>query len=280
MRTWLSKAIGRGVALLVLAGAGATGCTAAGQLHDAGQAAPISRPSPLWPAALTTSSPAPAASGQAPPAPLAGITAAGDRIQDLDVHTVLAADKALTGDELAALAGCAGCEVRPAQYRDLTGDGRAELITAVLTANRTAYLHVYTLQGGKVLPVLGIQVLPSFTADTVEARPGNSTEVDLVVREQTGQETEMSSTYAWNGVRLAVKDRQIHADGPLADIPACATASPGTTPGPKWPGPSLPGGVRPSAQPSVVPPAEAGPTAAAVRPSAQPSGPLPAPVRS
>ncbi|MFB7943481.1 hypothetical protein ACFC6L_01035 [Kitasatospora phosalacinea] len=202
-----------------------TGCRAPGALEDAGAARPVrSHPSaqPLWPA----SGSAPAAVPPAPvelkrPAPLPGL--ALDTLTGVDARTLLAADAALTGDERRALAGgCPGCEVRPAQYRDLDGDGGPELLTAVLSGTGPdaprAVLHVYALHGREVLPVLAVAVQPDFTAETVGT--------DLIVREDVGPSVETSRTYRWNGDLPVLVDHRVAVTGPGADGSGCPAADP------------------------------------------------------
>ncbi|MFG2819994.1 hypothetical protein ACGFX4_11270 [Kitasatospora sp. NPDC048365] len=238
MRTWpLRAALLRCVILGLLTVVAATGCQASGGLDDAGATRPIkAHPSPqqLWPAAAEVSTPASpqASTDQQPPVPLPGLAVGA--LTELDARAVLAKDPDLGAGEQAALAGgCTGCAVRPAQYRDLNGDGSPELLTAVVTGTGSgtgvgggrAVLHVYTLHGREVLPVLSLTALPGFTAETVGA--------DLVVHEPTGPLAETSSTYRWNTVRMAFVDRRIKATGPAADAPGClpdATPVPSAVP--------------------------------------------------
>lgn len=221
MSTWLSRtALG---AVLLAAVAAVSGCAGAGQLHDAGPAREIAaRPSPqlLWPAAETTSVPSPeAVSSSPPPSPLPGITVPGDDIRTVDAPTVLAKDPALRKEEQAALTGCQGCLVRPAQYRDLTGDGRPELITAVLTGPaEAAYLHVYAARDGQLRSLLSQKVLSGFTADTVGAK--------LLVHEPSGAQAQTDTTYGWNDVRLVPISQEVKGTGPTAEATLCVPTEP------------------------------------------------------
>ena len=273
MRTWLSRtATGWGVLLAVLAVGVTAGCTSAGGLQDAGRTRPVtsipSPPSPqlLWQAADVPQTPSGTPTAQSPPAPVPGVAADGDDIRAVDVPALLQRDPALQSDERAALAGCTGCQVRPAQYRDLTGDGRDELLTAVLTPERRAFLHVYTLYGRQLLPVLALQALPGFSADTVGK--------DLLVHEPTSEATETNSTYHWNGLRMAFESRQIRATGPAADIPGCVPSPVASEPGqpgvvPRTARPGTGSGAGDAPAPGAVP--SAAPAAPAV-PSVSPAG--------
>ncbi|RAJ42724.1 hypothetical protein K353_02400 [Kitasatospora sp. SolWspMP-SS2h] len=215
--------LSRCLLLVLLAVVAATGCRAPGALEDAGAARPVRAhpsPQPLWPDAAAGPAPArPAAVEQQKPAPLPGL--ALDALTGTDARTPLAADPALGPPERTALAaGCAHCAVRPAQYRDLDGDGRPELLTAVLfdagPDSPRAVLHVYALRGREVLPVLAVPAAPDFTAETVGA--------DLVVHEPTGPFAETSSTYRWNTDRMVLVDRRIKVLGPGADVSGCLLA--------------------------------------------------------
>ncbi|MFJ5921088.1 hypothetical protein ACIQF6_00640 [Kitasatospora sp. NPDC092948] len=241
MKTWpIRSALLRCALLGLLAVAAATGCRSPGGLDDAGATRPIrSHPSPrpLWPASGTSAPPAAqAVADRQPPVPLPGLSAGS--LDELDTRTVLAQDPDLTSGERAALNGrCTGCEVRPAQYRDLDGDGSPEMLTAVVTGTDSdagrAVLRVYTLRGHDVLPVLALTVLPGFTAETVGE--------DLVVHEPTGPSAETSSTYRWSSDRMAFVDRRIKGTDPDQNAAGCLPDGPSTRP------------VAPSAVPSPVP---------------------------
>lgn len=253
MRTRLPTAgrapLVRGALLLAVLAVAATGCADDGRLHDAGLTPAVSeQPTPqlLWPAAATSAPPSPSATAApAPPAALTGITVTSDRVGDLPVAAVLQRDPAVSADERSALAGCAGCALRPAEFHDLIGDGGSELITALVTPDH-AYLHVYALKDRQVLPLLGLTLQPGFTADTIGT--------DLVVHEPA-QATEVVSTYRWDGARLVLKN--IQATGPGVGTPLC---TPSTAPTPFALPPT---GGKPGSGPVVVPPsaAAAAPTA-------------------
>ncbi|MFF0292732.1 hypothetical protein ACFYST_00845 [Kitasatospora sp. NPDC004614] len=233
MRTWtvrpaLLRCVLLGL-LALLALVAVTGCRAPGGLDDAGATRPIQAhpsPLPLWPVSATSAPPAAQASAvpQAP-VPLPGLSAGS--LTELDARAVLGAEPDLSSAERAALNGrCTGCEIRPAQYRDLNGDGSPELLTAVVAGADSeggrAVLHVYTLRGREVLPVLTVAALPGFTAETVGE--------DLVVHEPTGPSAETSSTYRWNAGRMAFVDRRIKATGTDPNVPGCPADSAPTVP--------------------------------------------------
>ncbi|RPE34992.1 hypothetical protein [Kitasatospora cineracea] len=263
LRTALLRCVLLGLPVLLAA----TGCRSPGALEDAGAARPVRShpsPQPLWP---SLPSPVPIVQpgqrdGREAPVPLPGLAA--DTLAGTDARTVLAADPALGPEERAALEhGCTGCEVRPAQYRDLDGDGSPELLTAVLfdaapDAPR-AVLHVYALRARRVLPVLAVAVLPSFGAETVGT--------DLIVREPTAPSVESSLTYRWSEDRLVLVDQRVKVLGPGVDVSGCP---PVETCGSvvliaPTPVPSATPTAPPAAGPTVAP-APAAPGGGAVRP--------------
>ncbi|WP_159400829.1 hypothetical protein [Streptomyces sp. NRRL B-24484] len=263
MRKWTGPTAGARAAVVAAVAAvlALAGCESPGTLHDAGPARQIAEhpsPQPLWPAAATSAPATPRAESDAPPpSPLPGLPAPAGGLVQLDARAVLLHDPALTDLEHRALSGdCTRCTVQPAQYRDLSGDGRPELITAVLTAEADgrAVLHVYGERDGKVVPVLAVGANAAFTADTVGR--------DLVLHEPDGPTARTSSTYRWNAVRMAFVDRQTVYTGPADGAAGCPTPEPTVPAARPTPTPTRPGGVvigpdgRPlgrSAAPSPVP---------------------------
>ncbi|GAA1274789.1 lipoprotein [Kitasatospora nipponensis] len=270
---------------MVLAVAALAGCAGPGQLHDAGPtrplASPPSPPSPveLWPAVALSTSPTPAVGSPGAPEPVPGITVSGDDIRTVDVSRLLRQDsRDVPASEQEAVTGCTGCQVLAPQFRDLTGDGREELLTAVLTADQRGDLHVYRLVEHQLVPILTLPVAAGFWADTLLS--------DLEVHEPAGTAAVVLSTYHWDGARLAFSNRQIKPTGPGGDAPACLLGDlqVGTLPAsakptlPRNPGTPSAGPIQPSARPSVAPPAPGGAGAAPAfaTPSALPSAAPPA----
>ncbi|WP_329569525.1 hypothetical protein [Kitasatospora sp. NBC_01266] len=254
---FIRTARGRSALLAALVGLAVTGCADAGGLHDAGQSQAVAAhpsPQPLWPGTVGT----PAAASQAPnsmspPVAVPGLSVPGDDLRTVDARTVLERDPSLPVIERTALTGCPGCLVEPAQYRDLTGDGRVELITALVSPLHFAYLNVYADQGGRVLPILDVPVVIGFSAETIGT--------ELVVHEPYGTLGESSSTYRWSAPRLVLVDRVITptvagADpclpgpGPIHCLPV-----PGSVPAAgSSAGPPLPDGGRSTASPTAARP--------------------------
>ncbi|MFD0348492.1 hypothetical protein ACFQ0M_25550 [Kitasatospora aburaviensis] len=175
------------------------------------------------------------------------MTFPGPDLTAVDVRAVLAKDPGVSQDERRALDGCPGCEVRAPEFRDLTGDGRPELIAAVGTVGPVV-LHVYTAVGDRLLPVLRVQVLKGFGAETVGA--------DLWLHEPTTVTTRTSSHYQWDGTRLGLLEQRVEGIGPIPGPGPGTTAepeaTPAGTPGPKVSRPSDPP-VTGRPQPSPVP---------------------------
>ncbi|MFJ8041337.1 hypothetical protein ACIRBX_12610 [Kitasatospora sp. NPDC096147] len=254
-------------ALLIVLLAALTGCGGAGQLHDAGPARPVAVPpkaEPLWAAVEASAAPTPeASSSRTPLAPVPGITVTDQDIRSVQAPAVLAKDTALRPEEAKMLTGCQDCAVRPAEYRDLDGDGRPELITALTARVGSSYLHVYALRDGRLYPVLAQQVERGFTAETVGSR--------LKVTEPNGGKDGTETTYTWDADRLVVENRKI--TGPGADDVRCEpTAGPSVKP--QYSKPASPVEPKVSTAPTPVPerpqPKPAAPSAVpseAVRPA-------------
>ncbi|MEV4558034.1 hypothetical protein AB0K51_13690 [Kitasatospora sp. NPDC049285] len=261
MSRWPSpSALARGAVLLAVVAA-VSGCGDAGRLRDAGPARTVAvRPSsePLWPASEHTATATPKASGSLPPlTPVPGITVAGDDIRTVEAAAVLARDPSLRQEERKALAGCQDCQVRPAQYRDLSGDGKPELITAALFGSGSGYLHVYALKDGQLYSVLAQQVASGFTAETVGP--------ELLVKDPDSGPGQTETAYGWHDDRLVTVRRK--TTGPDAGGPYCEpTAEPSVRPERTEPKSSL----APSPVPTVPPAkqAPAAPTPVPVKPAA------------
>ncbi|MFI9322146.1 hypothetical protein ACIGXI_20485 [Kitasatospora aureofaciens] len=252
------------LAVLTVLGVLAFGHPAPGGLRDDGPRVAVTPPTsakPLWPGLATAPPPATSAIGSStqapPPQPVPDLTAPGHDLTAVDLHTLLAKDPAVSTEERRALDSCTGCEVRAPEFRDLTGDGLPELIAAVATPGQVA-LHVYTLTGDRVLPILRVQIKPDFGAATLDS--------DLWLYEPTTVTTRTTSHYQWDGTRLALVEKRVDGIGLLPPTdpgtdPPTGTGAVGAVPGP----------VRPSA--------EARPGAGAAVPTARPGRPQPQPAQ-
>ncbi|MER5354479.1 hypothetical protein ABT093_29630 [Kitasatospora sp. NPDC002551] len=200
----------------------ATGCGAPGGLRDHGTAEPVAPPLasvPLWPGQATAPPPDPAA-GRTPepaPQPVPDVTVPGQDVTAVDVRALLAKDPGVSQDERRALDPCAGCEIRDAEYRDLTGDGRPELLVVVGLADMDV-LHVYAASGDRLMPVLRVQLLKRFGAVTIGT--------DLLLYEPTTIQSRTSRRYGWDGARLVLTDQKVEGTGPTPEPEPTPTASP------------------------------------------------------
>ncbi|MFF2045495.1 hypothetical protein ACFVVX_34260 [Kitasatospora sp. NPDC058170] len=277
LRVRVSAAAGAG--LLGLLAGSLTGCATPGELREngvTGRVTPPPVPQPLWSDLAAAPPPvSPTADGSRatdpPPQPVPDVTVPGQDITVLDVRTVLAKDPGVTPDERRALDGCPACEVRSPEHRDLTGDGRDELVTAVGTGELVV-LHVYTLAGDRVVPVLRVPVLKGFSAQTIGP--------ELWLYEPTTVSVRTSSHYRWDGVRLGLVERKVEGIGPVPGPGQGNTADPGTVPAPSPATPTVTpsSGTRPSpgaAVPGRPPTPEGGAGAGVVSPRAA----VPSPVR-
>ncbi|WP_305853037.1 hypothetical protein [Kitasatospora sp. SUK 42] len=269
----LPVAVLTGLAALLVLAALVLGRSTPGGLSDHGPAQAVTPPPksvPLWPG-LATPTPAPPAASvtQEPPKPIPGLTVPGRDLTTVDVRALLGKDPAVGPEERRSLDSCTECEVRSPEFRDLTGDGRQSLITAVTTPGPIV-LHVYTLAEDRVLPILQVSVQHNFSAETVGS--------DLKLYELTSANVRTSSYYHWDGVRLSLQERR--QEGVSLIPPTGSTAEPTAGPSPVAPG-TAPGAAvpspypghptfRPTARPTAAPTAV--PTPAPTAPSA-PSAP-------
>lgn len=174
--------------------------------------------------------PAPEPLPDAPAVPAGGFAA-------LDQVTVLRADprmKALTQGGVRRAPGTPG--VRPAELRDLTGDGRDELISAVDLESGRVVVAVYTVRGSQIVPILHT----SGVRPVIEA-----VGVDLVVRGSAADGGEQTVRYRWDGNRMIT----------VSEVRSFSTDSGATDPdGDPQPGTPVPApGTKPGAPPTSVP---------------------------
>ncbi|MDJ0383869.1 hypothetical protein [Streptomyces sp. G-G2] len=228
------------VLLCACALAAVGGCAAPGGLGPGEPAPAVSaqpRPEPLWPAWTDTTSTAPgAAVGKREPAPqpLKGdlqVPAGG--LGAMDVLDVLRADPLMRpyvkGGSINA-PGRAG--IRPPVHHDLTGNGALELIAAADTASGRSVLAVYTVAGGRIVPVLHTSGL------RMEAEAIGT---DLLVRTNTNEGIEQAVRFRWDGERMTVvsEEKRYDTSAPRTEPRARNTPAPSApAPAPSAPAPS------------------------------------------
>ncbi|WP_371615776.1 hypothetical protein [Streptomyces sp. NBC_00454] len=225
----MSRLTRRSLLAAALLCVGLGGCAAPGGLGRGEPAPAVSaqpRAKPLWPV-WTEESPkagGAAVSSQAPPpTPLDGAPAVGpEGIEKVDVREVLYADRQMksfaTKKEIPS-PGRPG--LRPPRYKDVTGDGKPELIVAADTETGRSILAVYTAAGGKLLPILhtsGRRLSP----ETVGT--------DLLVRTADDDGSAHTVRYHWDGVRMVVVSDEKHFGNAIAGPGECP-AQPAPTSG-------------------------------------------------
>ncbi|MEB8338702.1 hypothetical protein [Streptomyces endophyticus] len=136
------------------------GCGDQGGLESAGPTPTAVGPERLWP----TLPPATRAAddyGAEETAVVKGVEVPGGKLRDVDPVTIVRARVAAAPDDYkdiaADVADCPAskdCPVLGGYYRDLTGDGRDDLLVAVRAPHRQAYLQTYTYSGGKLTQIM------------------------------------------------------------------------------------------------------------------------------
>ncbi|MEU9100598.1 hypothetical protein [Streptomyces sp. NPDC048361] len=228
----------RGLLLAFCLVAAAAGCADVEGLHRDGAAARVAPPEPLWPHSV----PSPPGSEQqrGRPFTVPGVAKvdSGD-LRDADPLAVVKADLGATEredlgtgrlvDRRAAerVAGCtraAACGVREPVLRDLTGDGRAELITAVDIDGRASEMRVYHVVDGAVTRVFSRRAV----LEGVELAAGH-----LAIREPTSNDRFVYvSHYGWDGSMMALIELKLdtcRAVRQTSGLP-CVTPTPTSTP--------------------------------------------------
>lgn len=180
------------------------GCTDSGEPRSAGHTSAASAPVRLWPERKPAPQPERGKGENLPAAvPRVPTVPSGD-IRTADLLTVVKA-QAAAGSSLgggpqfdsatmrkinACAAEPAHCPVRTPQYRDLTGDGKAELIVGIETPDQSLALWVFTLDHGRVTRIMDAGATPL----SVEIANG-----DLILREPTGTPGyDTRTVYAWD----------------------------------------------------------------------------------
>ncbi|MFD6548732.1 hypothetical protein [Streptomyces sp. NPDC058398] len=166
-----------GAAVAAVLATALAGCGDSGDLHSAGATPTAVGPTRLWPQLPPAATPA-IDYGEADTETVKGVTAPGDDIHALDPVTVVRAEVAAHPDEYtgphAAYAetarllkdcgrpGARGrtCPVLRAYYRDLTGDGKADMVLGIRFPAHQLAVRVYTFLGHRLVQVMG-------TADSV-----------------------------------------------------------------------------------------------------------------
>ncbi|MER7724151.1 hypothetical protein [Streptomyces sp. NPDC096323] len=243
-----------GAALLAACGTG-------GELKSAGHAPDAIGPARLWPE-LPPASAAPYDYGEGETAHIPGIAVPGGDVRRLDPVAVVQAGlnarpdrasgtAAFPAETVRRINACrtapASCPVLKPYYRDLTGDGRDEMVLGVQLADRQLSVRVYMPEPSGLTRIMS-------TSDAVI-----SVELagrDLIMRAPsaiTGYE--YRTAWSWDGRQRAMLPTQDEI----------LRMAPGDGPGLRR---------APSARPFTRPSADASPTPGTAAPTAAPSAPV------
>lgn len=151
---------------VVAAGLLVVACGNGGGVVDAGEARKVVPPptaQPLWPDQTvpgptptpeTTPRPGVATPNAPAPTPVRIAAPPADDVRSLDVGAVLLADPLVDSDAKAEVRACSSeCGLRTPVYRDLSGDGRPELIASVTDGKGGTGTYAYTVAGAQVFDI-------------------------------------------------------------------------------------------------------------------------------
>ncbi|MGW0966270.1 hypothetical protein [Streptomyces sp. NPDC002516] len=252
--------ITRATALAVLLLTVLAGCGDSGEVHSAGATPAAVGPTRLWPRLPPASTPA-VDYGEADTETVKGVTAPGDDVRALDPVAVVRAEVAAHPDEYsgphAAYAetarqlkdcgrpGARGrtCPVLRAYYRDLTGDGKPDMVLGIRFPAHQLAVRVYTFLDHRLVQVMG-------TADSVV-----SVELagrDVIIRSpSTLPGYEFRTVWSWDphqNAMLATRDEILRVGPPTR----AGSPTPGRSPSARRASPTS---ASPTGSPSTVPPA-------------------------
>ncbi|MBA6435732.1 hypothetical protein [Streptomyces sp. GMR22] len=180
----------------------AAGCAAQAGVRDDGVAPSLSAPAsavPLWPRYTppTVATPQekpdfarylPVDRVKVPSGGLAALSAKNLLLHDPNVPSVVQKEVSLCPDG-------SHCPLRDTAHRDLTGDGRDELVVAAdLPVFERTLLQVYTASGRTVRPVLIYWGPPGLTGETFGR--------DLLIS-AIGKDGRVTTRFRWNGTVMA-----------------------------------------------------------------------------
>ncbi|MFC9844912.1 hypothetical protein ACFWFF_16655 [Streptomyces sp. NPDC060223] len=226
------------VPLLALAG-----CGDQGELRGAGATPTAVGPSRLWPTLTPATTPA-LDYGEADTEVVKGIEAAHDDIREVDPVAVLKAQVAAHADEYTGktalypetaerLGDCTGpsgargkgCPVLQAYYRDLTGDGKDDLVLAFTLPEDQLTVRVYTFERHQLVQVMN-------TTDSVIGVEFAGR--DLIVRAaSTLPGYEYRTVWSWDThqhAMLATRDEILRVGDPTPTSAPSPTSTPSASP--------------------------------------------------
>ncbi|WP_405978600.1 hypothetical protein [Streptomyces sp. NBC_00158] len=225
----------------------AVGCGNTGGLASAGPTPTASGPVHLWPERKGAEVP-PADPGGAPPEYVRGLPkVTGQNVHEVDPVALVQAElrahpdisvgaDGMPAETAAAIRACgkigqdpAACPVRQPYYRDLTGNGKDELVIGIELPDRMMSVRAYTVDaGGRINRIMA-------TTETVI-----SVELagrDVILRVPSGNPGyELITAWSWDAKqRTMLPERE-----QIVRVPAGAAASPSASPPPPASSPVAP----------------------------------------
>ncbi|MHB9853630.1 hypothetical protein ACSYGO_30900 [Streptomyces krungchingensis] len=256
-------ALGAAAATALLVAA-AAGCGDSGDLRGAGATPTAVGPTRLWPELPPASTPA-IDYGEADTETVKGITAPGDDIHKVDPLAVVRAEVAAhpaeyngphaayaqTADRLkdCGKKGATGekCPVLQAYYRDLTGDGKDDMVLGIRFPADQLAVRVYTFLDHRLVQVMG-------TSDRVVSVELAGREV-IIRSPSTLPGYEFRTVWSWDphqNAMLATRDEILRVGPPSGTVITTPSATPtrSATPTPSAAPPAPPSASAPSSSPS------------------------------
>ncbi|MEU6934184.1 hypothetical protein AB0A05_34115 [Streptomyces sp. NPDC046374] len=242
-----------------------TGCGSQGELRSAGPTPAAVGPVRLWPDLPPATNP-PIDFGESDTERVPGVDVPDNDVHSLDAVAVVQAEVRAHGDArsgadglyeqtVRAIDACttdrAGCPVLAPYYRDLTGNGRDELIVGIRMPDQQLGVRVYLAENG------GLTRIMSTVDQVVSVELAGR---DLITRVSSAgiPGYEYRTAWSWDEQQrtmLPARDEIVRVKPPgpgTSVVPAPAFVSPSATPAPATPPPAAPGAGRPEAAPPEV----------------------------
>ncbi|GAA2780827.1 hypothetical protein [Streptomyces showdoensis] len=253
------------LAAVLLGALALAGCGNQGALKSAGPTPEAVGPVRLWPDLPPATNP-PIDYGESDTERVPGIDVPDNDVHSVDAVAVVQAEVRAHGgarsgadglyeETVRAIGACTtdrkACPVLAPYYRDLTGNGRDELIVGIRMPDQQLGVRVYLAENG------GLTRIMSTVDQVVSVELAGR---DLIMRVSSAgiPGYEYRTAWSWDEQQrtmLPARDEivRVKPPGPGASVvPAPAFVSPSTTPAPATPPPAAPGAGQPDAAPPEV----------------------------